>query len=1061
MSDRVNKSKSAEKPALRDRKRRSWLRILLWTMLFVVIVFAIIAIYLWLNRYSLIEKQAQNRLSEAGIEAEFEIESIDRTRAILKNMSFADEDGPFFSADRLDVVYTLEKLRAGELDKITLKKPVLRLTLDGSGNVIDRWVPEASEDSEPITVPRDGIHIENGLLNWAAPWGAGATGISANIQSETSWQSQIDMKSARYSQNNVDFDYSFNGNINRMSELELHVDGKIGLPSARAKELSVGPVQSDFDLNLISSQNGETVKMTGKVDTALTQLRSPDLAMGSGDLGLDINAQYSFENSEIEKLEADWKFDGDKLSLADPKMRARLVERTMSYNALSKTPIAMHFSDYFLNNGKDLLKEFSANGSGIYNHSPSGYRLDLDQPMTLQADGQKITLIPGTPAEVSYNADLSKVDIDLDVDWEGRRSLLLKNLNLIAQSDNGLLLTGVDQVSTNISSGQEWRRTIGNEAYRLAPINIALNYLNSGSGSIVKLSGDVDYDGVLPGGRADNLKASGDIAVKTNGSKFALSFTPDQSVKVSEFVTSTGWKAQEIEFDIVDGDDVLKRSSGAQPFDVGLKNVRARIVSPEDDRHMAAEFDNLRVLSDFQTKPQTWNMDVGGIRMSSEDFPSPGTRIQSDAGTAIVTQYDTGVIEFAVESPVTNIQTDNVDVADLFIEMNGRPDDFSANYKAGKVQLKGGEIPEVPMEGTARLQNGVLSGSAIAPMPRTENTPINIEYRSEEGIGSAHISIPKVVFTPRGLQPQYLIPTLRGKLAEVSGEASAEFDFAFGGGGAVQSTGTTTLYNMDIGTLVGPASGVSAELTFKSMFPLETDGVQTATLAGFDAGFPLEDGTVKFEIVPDGIRIDEALWPVKSEAHGDGKIYISPLLWRFGNVENQAVVNVENLSLGELLKDIGKGTLRATGQISGQLPASIKGVDVRIHDGVLAVKNGGVIQYKNQGIDTFAKDSKKPFYLGDDFKGSETGFAFEALKNFEYKELEARIDGPLDGEMSLRMAFEGKNPDILAGTAFEFNIEVSGELANIARNSIGAFDAQKHLDRVLAVTEESGDDSIK
>jgi hypothetical protein len=349
----------------------------------------------------------------------------------------------------------------------------------------------------------------------------------------------------------------------------------------------------------------------------------------------------------------------------------------------------------------------------------------------------------------------------------------------------------------------------------------------------------------------------------------------------------------------------------------------------------------------------------------------------------------------------------------------------------------------------------LLSGRAIAPMPNTKNTPINIDYRSEEGIGSAHISIPKVVFTPRGLQPQYLIPALRGKLAEVSGEASAEFDFLFGGGGPVRSKGTTTLKNMDIGTLVGPASGVSAELTFKSMFPLETDGVQTATLAGFDAGFPLENGTIKFELIPEGVRIDEAVWPVISQDQGDGKIFITPMLWRFGNVENQAVVNVENLSLGEILEGIGNGSLSATGQISGRLPATIKGVDVQIHDGVLAIKEGGVIRYRSQGIDSFAQDAKTPFYLGDALAGSETGFAFKALENFEYKELEALIDGPLDGEMTLRMLFGGKNPELLAGTAFEFDVSVSGELANIARNSIGAFDAQKHLGTIVDMQGEA------
>jgi hypothetical protein len=951
----------------------------------------------------------------------------------------------------------------GIVDKITLKEPVLRLTLDGSGNLIDSWVPEGSDSSEPINFPKDGVYINNGLVNWASPWGAGTTGINADILSETTWQSQINMSSARFAQDDVEFDYSFIGNINRISELELDIKGQISLPSARVRGAVSGPMQSDFDLKLKSTLGADTVALTGNMDMDLGELALPAFKMGRGELGVDINAQYSPEDMSIEKIVAEWSFSGDNASLTDLEMRSRLVERTMSYNALSKTPIAMHFGDYFLQNGTGLLKEFSVDGSGTYIHTPSGYTMDFARPLILRADNQMVTLTPGAEPEIIYQADQNKIAIDMDVDWEGRRNLYLTDLNLEGQSDNGLVLSGVNKVTADLSSREEWRRSIAGENIRLAPFNVALDYQNDGLRSTVKLDGGVDYNGLLPGGRANRLRANGKVVVKTSGENFALSFQPDQTIKMAEFVSNTGWRGENISFDLIDGTDVLTRVRGAQPFQTHLKNISADIASPENDRHLATQFEDMYVSSDFQSDPQIWDLDISGINMQSEDFPSPGTRIKSGAGTARVTQYENGGVEFAIESPGTEVSTDNVHVTDLFIEMSGRPDDFSANYKAGAVQLKRGEVPVVPMQGTARLQNGVLSGSAVAPMPKTRNTPINIDFLSQEGVGSAHISIPKVVFTPRGLQPQYLIPVLRGKLAEVSGEASADFDFTFGGGGPVRSKGTTTLKNMDIGTLVGPASGVSAKLTFKSMFPLETDGVQTATLVGFDAGFPLENGSVRFEVVADGIRIDEAIWPVivddQGDGQGEGKIFISPMLWRFGNVENQAVVNVENLSLGKILQGVGNGNLSATGQISGRLPATIKGVDVEIQGGVLAIKEGGVIQYRNQGIDTFAKDAKAPFVLGDAFAGSETGFAFKALENFEYKELEALIDGPLDGEMTLRMAFGGKNPDLLAGTAFEFNVSVTGELANIARDSIGAFDTQKHLDAVIDMQREAGEKS--
>lgn len=1055
MSDQVKKATHSKTAGTDRPKRRSWLRWFLWALLLISILTLLLAILVWTNRYSLIEDQARKKLSNLGIEAEFEIEEINRSGAVFNDMQFSDEDGPFFSADQLVLDYRFEQLRAGIVDKIVVEKPTLRLTLDGSANVIDRWVPETSEESEPFVFPKDGVFIEDGFVNWAAPWGAGVTGVSAQIQSETEWKSQIDMQSARIATDDIEIDYGFVGDLNRLSEYELELDGQFEWQSARVREARFGPLQSEIDLQLAGAEGSDKIGVRSDLDITLDGGLFPVFAVGHNELETSITAQFDMEQGSFDAIDANWALDGNNLSLSDDQLRTRLVDRTIAYNALSSTPIAMHFADEIRRNGDQFLQEFSANGTGTYSHNRVGYKIDFKTPLNLKAHDQSAVIKSVTGPEIIYDGDQQKIDMAMDVGWRSSRNLDIENLKLQGRSENGIVLTGIERVTAQVKSSDTWMRKVQGEDIRLAPLDIRLDLENSATGSNVSLKGDIEYDGQLPGGQATNLKAGGDILVKTSGDRFAMSFAPKRTIKMDEFISTTGWRAENISFELVDGNDVLTRSRIQQPLQSRLENVRADISSPEDDRHLQAQFDTLNVRSDFKTDPQIWHLDVKGVDIKSEDFPSPGTHVTTPDGKAQFTQYEDGSIEFSITSPVTEITTDNVDVSDLFIEMTGRPEDFSANYKAGAVQLKGGEIPEVPMEGSARLANGVLTGNAVAPMPRTKDTPINIAYRSEEGIGTAQVSIPKVVFTPRGLQPQYLIPTLRGKLAEVSGEASAEFEFEFGNGGPVNSFGKTTLKNMDIGTLVGPASGVSAELTFKSMFPLQTDGVQTATLAGFDAGIPLENGTIKFEMVPDGVRIDQALWPVLSEEQGEGRIYISPMLWRFGNVENRAVVNVENLSLGQILNNLGNGSLSATGQISGKLPATIKGVDVVINSGVLAIKDGGVIRYRNQGIDTFASEAKQPFYLGDQFAGSETGFAFKALENFEYKELEAIIDGPLDGDMTLRMKFGGRNPNLLAGTAFEFDVSVSGELGNIARDSIGAFDAQKHLETILEMQEEA------
>ena len=148
-----------------------------------------------------------------------------------------------------------------------------------------------------------------------------------------------------------------------------------------------------------------------------------------------------------------------------------------------------------------------------------------------------------------------------------------------------------------------------------------------------------------------------------------------------------------------------------------------------------------------------------------------------------------------------------------------------------------------------------------------------MSYRFKDGAGTAQVDIPELVFTPNGLQPQSLVKTLRGKIAEVDGTVSAKINLAFAAGQPLQSSGSAQLKSLSFGTLPGPLSGVSTELQFSSFFPLQSQGRQTLTVASFDPGFPLETGVIEFEMIPDGVKVYSARWPL-----GGGAISLQPCL---------------------------------------------------------------------------------------------------------------------------------------------------------------------------------------
>lgn len=136
-----------------------------------------------------------------------------------------------------------------------------------------------------------------------------------------------------------------------------------------------------------------------------------------------------------------------------------------------------------------------------------------------------------------------------------------------------------------------------------------------------------------------------------------------------------------------------------------------------------------------------------------------------------------------------------------------------------------------------------------------------------------------------------------------------------------------------------------------------------------------------------------------------------------------------------------------TGDVVGVIPVVIAGVDVRIEKGSLGIENGGVIQYRAQELTSVVDLIPENYVTLQDYQQFRTiqksedpnenagkDLAFTALRNFEYKSLAVKLDGPLDGDIELNVRFIGRNPKILAGTEFDFNVTIVGELVNLVRS---------------------------
>jgi len=98
------------------------------------------------------------------------------------------------------------------------------------------------------------------------------------------------------------------------------------------------------------------------------------------------------------------------------------------------------------------------------------------------------------------------------------------------------------------------------------------------------------------------------------------------------------------------------------------------------------------------------------------------------------------------------------------------------------------------------------------------------------------------------------------------------------------------------------------------------------------------------------------------------------------------------------------------------------------------VPGGGIIKYdpgpnvpnysQEDAIDVLRQQRTSEYAL----------LAQDALREFEYRELSASLDGPLDGDVEIGLIFDGANEKVLNQQPFRFDISVKGELFNIARS---------------------------
>ncbi|WOF74902.1 YdbH domain-containing protein [Parvibaculaceae bacterium PLY_AMNH_Bact1] len=289
-------------------------------------------------------------------------------------------------------------------------------------------------------------------------------------------------------------------------------------------------------------------------------------------------------------------------------------------------------------------------------------------------------------------------------------------------------------------------------------------------------------------------------------------------------------------------------------------------------------------------------------------------------------------------------------------------------------------------------------------------------HSAVSGRGTAQVVAGPLIYSPAGLQPQALLPTLKGLLTNVVGSMSATAHIQWGPGD-VRGTADARLDDLGFSTEAARVEGVAGNLAFDDLFPPRTAEGQRLDVGSVDAGMVLTDGAVTFSLDGmGGVIVESASWPFAG-----GAITLSSGVIEPGASEQSFELAVDKVDLAAFINLLALDGASGTGVISGRIPVTIRDGDPIIAEGVLTASEPGQLSYKGGGSDAVG--------------GGQGALVFQALEDFQYTGLTLSLEGNAQDRLTLKLNLEGANPGLYDGYPFAININTEASFAELLRSA--------------------------
>ncbi len=267
----------------------------------------------------------------------------------------------------------------------------------------------------------------------------------------------------------------------------------------------------------------------------------------------------------------------------------------------------------------------------------------------------------------------------------------------------------------------------------------------------------------------------------------------------------------------------------------------------------------------------------------------------------------------------------------------------------------------------------------------------------------------------------FLKPFL-GQNADVSGTISLETQFMANGETLDTHFGPASLNlkNVNLKTNAAEIKGISADMSFETLWPPVNNDPQTIQIKTVQSAVPLKNIELVYLIKPGLFDIQKLEGDI-----ANGRLSIEPFQYKGPGKPVKTNIKLSDISLKEIPQLLDIEDLKLEGQVSGDIPVTLHNEKIIINNALIVNRGSGLIAYTPGDPSALVKNQSANVH---DLR--------KALEHLEFNTLNLVINGDMNEDMSASLFLNGNNPTAFGDRPVHLKINLEGAVGALIEEAL-------------------------